>query len=73
MRDMKQTEQQLSELATRIDPLAFRSMGDLALDDRRRAASQTAAKFAGRTQTYVGMLAGVSVMLIFIVWLYSAS
>ena len=73
MRDaFRETEQQIAELATRFDPVAFINAGDPGLDARRRLAWRAAVETLHRLQTYMGLVAGASVTVIVLVWLYSA-
>ena len=69
---LKDVERQITDLAARVDPLAFRHGGDPRFEERRRAASQAAADTMRRVQTYLGASAALVLVIGLMTWVVVA-
>jgi hypothetical protein len=62
----KDVERQITDLAARVDPLAFHHGADASLENRRRAALSGAAERLRQVQAYLGVSAGLAVIVGFV-------
>jgi hypothetical protein len=69
--DVHDVDRQITDLAARVDPIAFDHRQDPAFEDRRRAASKTAGIRLHRTQTYLCSGAFAALILLFSGWLFA--
>jgi hypothetical protein len=64
--ELKDVERQITGLAARVDPIAFQRGADASLEDRRRAALHGAAERLRQVQAYLGVTAGVAIIVGFV-------
>ena len=64
--ELTDVERQITDLAARVDPIAFQPGADESFEDRRRAALQSAAERLSQVQAYLGVSAGVALIVGFV-------
>ena len=64
--ELKDVERQITDLAARVDPIAFQRGADASLEARRRAAFHGAAERLRQVQSYLGVSAGVAIIVGFV-------
>ena len=64
--ELKVVERQITDLAARVDPIAFYRGADASLESRRQAALHSAAERLRQVQAYLGVSAGVAIIVGFV-------